>query len=179
MLTFVACSNTGDTVDYIYGVYIKSVSVENGVCTVCVSREENQHLVGKSSIEVYIEQGSFFEKYTYNVRFDGYSIFSAVEEALAQDGTLLNGQEYSTLKIIYDYDTIYKSMKSDGVRTKNNGKYIHSFAVESSSFDVQLTRNVARQSMWYAVAIAGAVVLLGGGLTLTYCRGKYGKKEEN
>ena len=179
LLTFVACSEADDEVRYVYGVYIKSVDVVDDVCTVRLSFGESDCLVGKASVDISSETDSFFERYTYVVVFNGKAIFSAVKDALAQDGTLLNGQEYSTLKIIYDYDTIYKSIKSTGRRVKVDDQYIHSFDVEDAPFRCQLTRDIPRQSVWYAVAISGAVVLVALGLTLTYIRGKYGRKEEN
>ena len=178
LLTFVACSNADDEVRHVYGVYIKSATVENDVCTVRLSFEESSWLVGKASVDTSVQTDSFFERYTYVIVCNGKAIFSAVENALAQDGTLLNGQEYSTLKIIYDYDTIYKSIKSEGVRTKVSGNYVHSFEVDKTPFNTQLTRVMPRQSVWYGVAIAGAVVILAVALTLTYCRGKYGRKQE-
>ena len=179
MVTLVACNNAGDEVSYAYGVYIKGVSVdENGQCTAALTRNQTAYLVGESSIDVVFVEKGFWTYYTYTVAFDGSAIFSAVEDALAQDGTLLNGQEYSTLKIIYDYDTIYKSIKSEGVRTKVSGNYAHSFEVDKTPFNTQLTRVMPRQSVWYGVAVAGAVVILAVALTLTYCRGKYGRKQE-
>ena len=180
LLTFVACSNADDEVRHVYGVYIKSATVENDVCTVRLSFEESSWLVGKASVDTSVQTDSFFERYTYVIVCNGKAIFSAVENALTQDGTLLNGQEYSTLKIIYDYDTINKSVKSGGRIVKVDDKYIHSFDVEDAPFSCQLTRDIPRQSVWYAVAISGAVVLVVLGLTLTYIRGKYGRqKEEN
>lgn len=181
LVTLVACNSVSDLVPYAYGVYISDVAVdENGVCTVRLSRGETDYLVGESVINVAVYEEGFWARYTYDVSFDGKAIFSAVEECLAQNGTLLNGQQFSTLKIIYDYDTIYKSMKSNNSATKNGKSYKHSFVVEKEPFVATLTRDVPRQSAWYGVAIAGAVVLLSGGLTLTYARGKYGrKKDEN
>ena len=180
VLTCVACNSVSDLVPSAYGVYINSVVVDdNGVCTVRLSRGETDYLVGESQINIAIYEEGFWTRYTYDVSFDGKAIFSAVEEALAQDGTLLNGQKYSTLKVIYDYDTIYKSIKSDAKPIKADGKYSHLFQVEKAPFHASLERELARQSVWYGTAIAGAVVVLAIALTLTYFRGHYGRKKEN
>ena len=181
LFALVGCNQidgTDNTTRYDYGVYVQSVIVEDGVCTVRLSRIETDLMVGVSVITVSTAENGFFDRYDYTVTFDGNAIFSAVGDLLQQDVTLLNGQEYSTLKIIYDYDTIYKSMKSEGNQQKSDGEYHHSFEVEKAPFKVDLTRAVANQSVWYGVAISGALVLLALGLTLTYIRGKYGRKEQ-
>lgn len=183
LFALVGCNQvdgTDNVTRYDYGVYVQSVIVEDGVCTVRLARTETDLMVGVSVVAVSMVEDGFFDMYNYTITFDGNAIFSAVEGIIQQDVTLLNGQKYSTLKIIYDYDTIYKSMKSQGNTQKSDGKYYHSFEVERALFRAGITRAVANQSVWYGVAIGGAVLLLAVGLTLTYIRGKYGrKKQEN
>ena len=71
-------------------------------------------------------------------------------------------------------------MKSNGNIQDSDDKYHHLFEVGRAPFKADLTRTVSNQSAWYGVAIGGALVLLAVGLTLTYIRGKYGrKKQEN
>ena len=179
MFTFVACDKTGDKVDYVFDVNIKSVEVVDGQCIVHLTREEGGRKVGVSKMSVTQTTSDFYEVYDYTITLEGSAIFSAVSRRLAQDDTLLNGQEYSTLKIIYDYDTIYKSMKSKCDKlTKQDGKYIHSFEVKRGVFDLTLARKTPRQSAWYGTAIGMAVLLLATTLILMYLRGKYGRENQ-
>ena len=179
MLVSVGCNKT-DIAPATYGVYVKSVTVEEDVCTVRLSRSGKGESLQDSVIAVEEVSGSFFDTYIYTVSFDGGATFSAVNNLLTQDGTILDGEEYSTLKIVYDYDTIYKSIKSDGVYTKSGRTHTHSFEVVEGPFQVTLTREVPNQSVWYAVAIGGTVaLLLAVAVTLKVVRGKYGRKEEN
>lgn len=179
MLVSVGCNKT-DTPPATYGVYVKSVTVEDGVCTVRLWRSKSGESLGDSVIAVDVVEGSFFDSHVHTITFDGGAIFSAVKLLLTQDGTILEGKEYSTLKIVYDYDTIYKSIKSDGVYKKSGRTHTHSFEVEEGPFQVTLTREVPNQSVWYAVAIGGTVaLLLAVAVTLKVVRGKYGRKEEN
>ena len=178
-LVAVGCNST-DTAPATYGVYVKSVTVEEDVCTVRLSRSGKGESLQDSVIAVEEVSGNFFDTYIYTVSFDGGATFSAVNNLLTQDGTILDGEEYSTLKIVYDYDTIYKSIKSDGVYTKSGKTHTHSFEVVEGPFQVTLTREVPNQSTWYAVAIGGTVaLLLAVAVTLKVVRGKYGRKEEN
>lgn len=161
-----------------YGVYVKSADVVDDVCTVHLARSGKGESVGDSVILIEMTGGSFFDTYHYTVSFDGEAIFSAVSDAITQDGTILDGKEYSTLKIVYDYDTIYKSTKSDGVQSKSGRTHTHSFEVTNAPFQASLTRDVPNQSVWYAVAIGVTVALLLGVVTLMAVRGKYGRKNQ-
>lgn len=176
-LTLVAC-NEVEPSNSTYGVYLKSASVEDGVCTVRLSRSAKGDSLGESQIVVEGEEDHFFTHYVYSVTFDGEAIFCAVEQLLTQDGTILDGAEYSTLKIVYDYDTIYKSIKSDGVHTKSGRTNTHSFEVSKGPFEVHLNRQTPRQSTWYAVLIGGAVATVVAFSIAHLVRGKYGRKTQ-
>ena len=139
VFTLVAC-NEVEPSNSTYGVYLKSASVEDGVCTVRLSRSAKGDSLGESQIVVEGEEDHFFTHYVYSVTFDGEAIFCAVEQLLTQDGTILDGAEYSTLKIVYDYDTIYKSIKSDGVHTKSGRTNTHSFEVSKGPVEMHLKR---------------------------------------
>ena len=101
MLVSVGCNKT-DTPPATYGVYVKSVTVEEDVCTVRLSRSGKGESLQDSVIAVEEVSGSFFDTYIYTVSFDGGATFSAVDNLLTQDGTILDGEEYSTLKIVYE-----------------------------------------------------------------------------
>ena len=177
MLVSVGCNKT-DTPPATYGVYVKSVTVEEDVCTVRLSRSGKGESLQDSVIAVEEVGGSFFDTYLYTVSFDGGATFSAVNNLLTQDGTILDGEEYSTLKIVYDYDTIYKSIKSDGVHTKSGRTNTHSFEVSKGPFEVHLNRQTPRQSTWYAVLIGGAVATVVAFSIAHLVRGKYGRKTQ-
>ena len=161
-----------------YGIYLQSAEVVDGVCVVRLSRNAKGESFGDSQIVVSGDKGHFVNLYTYTVSFDGEAIFCAVSDRLTQDGTILNGAEYSTLKIVYDYATIYKSIKSDGYYTKSGRNHVHSFEVNEEPFQEVLTREIPRQSTWYAVLIgvAGAVVVVF--VIAKSVRGKYGRKTQ-
>jgi hypothetical protein len=176
-LVAVGCNST-DTPPATYGVYVKSVTVEDDVCTVRLSRSGKGESLQDSVIAVEEVGGSFFDTYIYTVSFDGGATFSAVNHLLTQDVTILEGKEYSTLKIVYDYDTIYKSIKSDGEHSKSGRNYVHSFDVSNGPFEATLTRNIPRQSTWYAVLLGGAGAVIVAFVVAHLVRGKYGRKTQ-
>jgi hypothetical protein len=174
---FVACNQVEpDTATY--GVYLKSAEVVDGQCVVHLSRSGSDEALGQSQIAIVEEKGHFVNTYTYTVTFDGEAIFCAVQSRLTQDGTILNGAEYSTLKIVYDYATIYKSIKSDGEHSKSGRNYVHSFDVSNGPFEATLTRKIPRQSTWYAVLLGGAGAVIVAFVVAHLVRGKYCRKTQ-
>ncbi len=168
----VGCNKTDEVNTSTYGVYVKEVSKSEDTCTVKLGRSGRGESLGDSVIAITEEKGDFFDTYTYTVTFDGGAIFSAVAERLTQDGTISNEEEKSSLKIVYDYDTIYKSIKSDGITGKNGRTYSHLFEVKEQSFQAVLTREIPNQATWYAVLIGVTVFLTVGAVVTVVIIGK-------
>ncbi len=177
----VGCGVVSEVSESTYGVFVKEVVHENDVVTVHLCRSGEGESLGDSIIAITEEDGEFFDSYIYSLTFDGGAIFSAVRDRLTQDGTISGENEDSSLKIVYDYDTIYKSIKSDGTVSKEGGVYSHHFQVNEGMFQVTLTREIPNQSSWYAVLIGVTVALLGVAVGIFAVRGKRNgrKTQEN
>ena len=87
-------------------------------------------------------------------------IFSAVQSAIPQERLINDGVQYNRLKVIIRYDTIYKSIKSDGETTASNRVYSHCFTLDESSESqtFTLTLKSANSANWYGILIALAIV---------------------
>lgn len=87
-------------------------------------------------------------------------IFSVVQSAIPQERLVNDGVQYNRLKVIIRYDTIYKSIKSDGETTASNRVYSHYFALDESSESqtFTLTLKSANSANWYGILIALAIV---------------------
>lgn len=126
---------------------------------------------------VFSEKGVFYNDIKTVLHFDGESIFSATETFLAQYGEEYGVEEFSSLKIVFDYDTIYKSTTSNGERTKIGNNYVHSFEISRTDCDFTLERRYANSSVWYGLS-AGITVFAVAivGIVAVIKRGKYGRK---
>ena len=88
-------------------------------------------------------------------------IFSAVQTAIPQERLINDGVQYNRLKVIIRYDTIYKSIKSDGETTASDRVYSHYFTLDegSESQMFTLTLKSANSANWYGILIALAIVV--------------------
>lgn len=122
----------------------------------------------------------FFVKYITNITFNEQTIFSAVDDFITQEQRKLDGIEYSTLKVVFTYGTIYKSTTSNGEVYKSGRNYYHNFNIENADNNKQilLERQAAYSASWY-ILLAGIAVVLGVVVVvITVIRGKHGRSKE-
>ncbi len=125
------------------------------------------------------KDGAFYNVSETTVTLAPDSIFSAVKESVPQEDLVYNDVEYNRLKVVLRYDTIYKSIKSNGEITRAGRKYVHKYALdqslESDVFTLEMrTQNAAS---WYGTLLgcALAVALVAIGVTFAIKGGKWQK----
>lgn len=111
------------------------------------------------------KDGEFYFVTTIKILLSPESIFSAVKESIPQEDLVKDEVEYNRLKVVLRYDTIYKSIKSDGEITRSGRTHTHAFALdENLQNDVfTLEMRSANSANWYAVLTAcalGVVLIL-------------------
>ncbi len=116
------------------------------------------------------KDGAFYNVSETTVTLAPDSIFSAVKESVPQEDLVHNDVQYNRLKVVLRYDTIYKSIKSNGEITRVGRKYVHKYALdqslESDVFTLEMrTQNAAS---WYGTLLGCAllVALAAIGVTL-------------
>lgn len=133
-------------------------------------------------------ESSFYAKNTWYNAQD--VVITVPSEALcAEIGELVTDEmyfhedaEYDSLKIIFRYDTIYKSINSDAERAvRSNGKYVHLFElsedVEAQTFHLHLTSQNA--ASWYTMLIACVIIFAVGLLGVSLAiKGKLWQKRK-
>ena len=113
------------------------------------------------------KDGAFFNVSETTVTLTPDSIFSAVKESVPQEDLVYNDVEYNRLKVVLRYDTIYKSIKSNGEITREGQKYVHKYALEKSLESDVFTLEMRTQNAasWYGTllgcALAVALVAIG------------------
>ena len=104
---------------------------------------------------------------TIKISLSPESIFSAVKESIPQEDLVKDEVEYNRLKVVLRYDTIYKSIKSNGEITREGQKYVHKYALEKSLESDVFTLEMRTQNAasWYGTllgcALAVALVAIG------------------
>lgn len=113
------------------------------------------------------KDGAFYNVSETTVTLAPDSIFSAVKESVPQEDLVHNDVEYNRLKVVLRYDTIYKSIKSNGEITREGRKYVHKYALEKSLESDVFTLEMRAQNAasWYGTllgcALAVALVAIG------------------
>lgn len=113
------------------------------------------------------KDGAFYNVSETTVTLAPDSIFSAVKESVPQEDLVYNDVEYNRLKVVLRYDTIYKSIKSNGEITREGQKYVHKYALEKSLESDVFTLEMRTQNAasWYGTllgcALAVALVAIG------------------
>lgn len=172
-----ACSKTeeSDVVErkiYLTGGIVFT-SVEDDTAYVHVSFSGGGECVGTATWSSEIQNVDlWYKQSTSTVTFDPSRIFSAVKEAVPQEDLKNEDHIYNRLKVVLLYDTIYKSIKSDGQITKNGRTYTHAFELDETLDErtITLTMRSARSENWYTALIAGGIVLfaIATGIYLAY-----------
>lgn len=172
-----ACSQTeeSDVVErkiYLTGGIVFT-SVEDDTAYVHVSFSGDGECVGTATWSSEIQNVDlWYKQSTSTVTFDPSRIFSAVKEAVPQEDLKNEDHIYNRLKVVLLYDTIYKSIKSDGQITKNGRTYTHAFELDETLDErtITLTMRSARSENWYTALIAGGIVLfvIATGIYLAY-----------
>ena len=113
------------------------------------------------------KDGAFYNVSETTVTLAPDSIFSTVKESVPQEDLVYNDVEYNCLKVVLRYDTIYKSIKSNGEITREGQKYVHKYALEKSLESDVFTLEMRTQNAasWYGTllgcALAVALVAIG------------------
>lgn len=113
------------------------------------------------------KDGAFYNVTETTVTLAPDSIFSAVKESVPQEDLVYNDVEYNRLKVVLRYDTIYKSIKSNGEITREGQKYVHKYTLEKSLESDVFTLEMRTQNAasWYGTllgcALAVALVAIG------------------
>lgn len=116
---------------------------------------------------------SYAKNVWYNVQdvemtVDSAALCKEISELMTEDMYVRGDVTYKHLKIVFRYDTIYKSISSDADSVvMSGGKYVHMFVLDKNSDAQKCNLHLTSQNAasWYTMLIACviifAVILLG------------------
>lgn len=151
-LSGISFSEDGQTA-YAYLTFAQTDEKVPDVTTVWTSKE--------------IEKSSFYSTSQTYIAVESARIFSAVQSIVPQDRLIYDGVQYNRLKVVIRYDTIYKSIKSDGEVSSSDRTYTHLFELDETaeSQTFTLTLKSANAAGWYGTLLGcvlgvGLIVLI-------------------
>lgn len=107
------------------------------------------------------EQNLWYSTSHTYIDVDSARLFSAVKDSIPQESLVLEDVECNRLKVIIEYDTIYKSIKSDGEIEVTGRTYVHYFTLDESLDNQRFTLSLtsAKSANWYSALLAGGIVI--------------------
>lgn len=180
-----ACNEQADDVDVVRNLYIYTITFsgeeENSnapsdetsapdeqtdrVATVYVGFSKTDRQVEGASAVWHSDRrkdGEFYFVTETAISLNPSAIFSAVKASVPQEDLVSDGVEYNRLKVVLRYDTIYKSIKSDGEITRAGRTYTHVFVLDESLENEVITLKMRspNSANWYATLACCALVIV-------------------
>ena len=89
------------------------------------------------------------------------AVYDEVLGRITDDDRIHDGVEYNHLKVVLRYDTIYKSISSDGDVAKSGRYYLHYFDFDKAQSEQTFSLHLKTQitANWYTLLIACVLVL--------------------
>ena len=171
---FSACNapEPEDESEVVRDLYLKSIVFsDDETAIVYLSFAQNEDKIDGAQVlwtSDDASSGIWYKTSKTHIVADSARIFSAVKDAIPQESLINDGMQYNRLKVVIRYDTIYKSIKSDGEVESVNRVYSHFFTLDESSESqvFTLTLKSANSANWYSALIAAAIVVAAAMCTL-------------
>lgn len=169
-MLFTACDNQEDspTVTSNRGLYLGVIDfdVENKIAyvTVTFGGDANDLIEGVTSTWSAQKRkvNAWYNESVSKISVNSASIYSAVKDRIPQENLVYNEELYEQLIVRLRYDTIYKSVKSDGEVLRNVTDYSHYFYLDEN-MDSQvftLTMKSQNSANWYSLLIGCALIFI-------------------
>lgn len=172
------------TTDTPHDLYVKTIEYDGQeTMTVIIgfSGEDEKKLTSTSNWHNVRRNGDLKIYQDVEITLNPSDIFKEVSNALTDEDFENDGVEYKRLKIALRYDTMYKSIKTNGEVTKVKNVYRHVFQLDETSQNEmpKLSLYNYNSATWYTLLICGVVLAA----VIVVCliaalRGKYGKRQQ-
>lgn len=102
-----------------------------------------------------------FKREDVDIIVNSSELYNEINGRLTEDVRIHEGVEYSGLKLVLNYDTIYKSISSNARISKISGRYYHYFDLDESLDGQQFWLSAKTQisANWYTILIASVLAL--------------------
>lgn len=167
---FTACDKQEDslTTTSNRGMYLGAIDfdVENKIAyvTVTFGGDTNDLIEGVTSTWSAQKRkvNAWYNESVNKISVNSASIYSAVVDRIPQENLVYNEEQYEQLKVRLRYDTIYKSVKSDGEKLRNVTNYSHYFYLDENTDSQVFTLTMKSQNSanWYSLLIGCALIFI-------------------
>ena len=166
-LIFTACDKEKVEVQQNPNLYINSFVYDDNTKTMTailtLSGEEKDMI---SDVVVVPEEFQskidfWYNKYELQYKLPSNAIYSSLEKKLTDKDRIVDGVQYTNLKVVFRYDTIYESIKSNGELKHTDDVYIHILPLKKDKMVevFHLEKPYPNSANWYTILIATALTV--------------------
>lgn len=172
------------TTDTPHDLYIKTIGYDGQeTMTVIIgfNGEDEKKLESTSNWHNVRRNGVLKIYQDVEITLNPSEIYDEVKSKLTDEDYKFDGVEYKRLKIALRYDTMYKSIKTNGEVSKVKNVYRHVFQLDETSQNEmpKLSLYNYNSATWYTLLICGVVLAAVIAVCLIAAlRGKYGKRQQ-
>ncbi|MEG2450935.1 MAG: hypothetical protein RSB09_04280 [Clostridia bacterium] len=185
LMSVVACNKTEEVALKDNSLYLFDLEYDKETLTIFAQvksvGDEKSKIAG---VELAYTSQSEAKNIWYNHSTTEYilnpkALYSAVDKMIPQDDRTKDDVLYTSLKVVFRYDTIYTSVESNGDVVKNGRYYRHRLLLDKEATEQKFVaeRDVQNSANWYSTLIcAGIFVLVLGFAISSICKRKTEKK---
>lgn len=173
IFAFVGCDKNETVSPVSYGIYLKGFAYDEQTLTVTahvsVSGSAEQRLSGVKATgeRRAFDENLFYKRTNISVELDAESIYSAVRERMTQEVWVKDGTRYESLKVVMRYDTIYKSIVTNGARHPASGGYVDLLPLdEVGRQEFEISQRSQNSANWYSLLVAAGIMALAAGMAI-------------
>ena len=173
IFAFVGCDKKETVAPATYGIYLKGYAYDEQTLTVtahvALSGTSEQRLSGLTAAgeRRAFNENLFYRRTNIRVELDAPSIYSAVREGMTQEVWVKDQTHYENLKVVMRYDTIYKSIVTNGTRHSVSGGYVDLLELgEDGPQEFLISQRSQNSANWYSLLVAAGIAALAAGLAI-------------
>ncbi len=172
--SFVGCDEKQSVSAIAYNLYLAGCNYDEDALEVTayvtVSGNEEQRLDGARAFgsRRFAQDGLFYNKTDIAVNIDCAEVYRAVREKGVMSTGGEDATQYQRLQVVLRYDTIYKSIVTNGERHPAAGGYVDILPLdEEGNREFRISQRSQNSANWYSLLVAAGIALFAA-LTIAY-----------
>lgn len=169
-LTFFGGAETASAETGSRYLYLVETAIDTSTGTayafIGLNGEESDRLKTKAMVaSSTVKDGAWYYVNSAEYSYPYAELFGETELRIALENRLPEYAQYSELKLIAVYDTVYKRLTSNGSFTKNGNKRTHRLELSEENNTLRVSRSSANTANWYTLLVSCGLIFIAAAIT--------------